>query len=339
LAQAKWYLPPIERHELKTLMRRRNGPAIRDTLIWLASMAICAALAVKFWGHWFAIPFFIVYGFLYGSASDSRWHETAHGTAFETDWMNDAVHLLACVMIMREPVVWRWSHARHHTDTLIVGRDPEIAHPRPTNVAGVLLDLFALRHAAITLYKLALHSRGLLTGEEATFIPQAEHRRVYVAARVGLLLLAMVIGTCFAVGSILPALLVGLPTIYGAALGVFFSTTQHAGLAEDVLDHRLNSRTVYMNPVFRFLYWNMNYHLEHHLFPTVPFHALPRLHQVAKRHCPAPYTSCWAAYREIFPALARQTNDSGWFVLRQLPPSDDLEPREKRARPLMASGA
>ena len=50
---------------------------------------------------------------------------------------------------------------------------------------------------------------------------------------------------------------------------------QHGGLAEDVLDHRLNSRTVYMNPVSRWIYWNMNYHVEHHMFPMVPYHALP----------------------------------------------------------------
>ena len=61
-----------------------------------------------------------------------------------------------------------------------------------------------------------------------------------------------------------------------------FGLTQHAGLAEDVLDHRLNSRTVYMNPVFRFLYWNMNYHVEHHMFPMVPYHALPALHAEMK---------------------------------------------------------
>ena len=48
---------------------------------------------------------------------------------------------------------------------------------------------------------------------------------------------------------------------------------QHGGLADNVTDHRLNSRTVYMNPVSRFIYWNMNYHVEHHMFPMVPYHA------------------------------------------------------------------
>ena len=44
----------------------------------------------------------------------------------------------------------------------------------------------------------------------------------------------------------------------------------HGGLAEDVVDHRLNSRTFYFNPIGRFIYLNMNYHIEHHMFPMVP---------------------------------------------------------------------
>ena len=76
-----------------------------------------------------------------------------------------------------------------------------------------------------------------------------------------------------------------LPSIYGGWLYLVFGLTQHAGLAEDVLDHRLNSRTVYMNPVLRFLYWNMNYHVEHHMFPMVPYHALPKLHEEMKPYC------------------------------------------------------
>ena len=41
-----------------------------------------------------------------------------------TRWMNDAVYQIACFMIMRNPVTWRWSHTRHHTDTIIVGARP-----------------------------------------------------------------------------------------------------------------------------------------------------------------------------------------------------------------------
>jgi fatty acid desaturase len=76
-----------------------------------------------------------------------------------------------------------------------------------------------------------------------------------------------------------------------------------------------------MNPFFRFVYWNMNYHVEHHMFPMIPYHALPKLHAAIKADCPTAYPSTIAAYREILPALARQLRDPTYFVKRELPSS------------------
>jgi fatty acid desaturase len=319
LAQARGYACPIDSAQLRRLMRRRDRPAIRDTSIWLGALALSAALGIHYWGSWAAVPCFAVYGLLYGSAADSRWHECGHRTAFKTRWMNGVIYQIACFMLLREPTVWRWSHIRHHTDTLIVGRDPEIAVPRPPSLLDLGLNVLALKSTAASLRKLAVHVCGRLTPEECTFIPSRERWKVPWVARLWLCIIAAVFVTCVAMHSLLPAMLIGLPTIYGACLLQFFGLTQHAGLAEDVLDHRLNCRTVYMNRVFRFLYSNMNYHLEHHMFPSVPYHALPALHELIRADCPPPYPSCWAAYREIFAAVARQRRDPAWQVTRPLP--------------------
>jgi fatty acid desaturase len=88
--------------------------------------------------------------------------------------------------------------------------------------------------------------------------------------------------------SAIPFLLIGGPRIYGCWHFIMTGLLQHGGLAEDVLDHRLNSRTVYMNPVSRFIYMNMNYHVEHHMFPMVPYYNLPKLHELIKHDCHAP---------------------------------------------------
>ena len=45
-----------------------------------------------------------------------------------------------------------------------------------------------------------------------------------------------------------------------------------------------------MNPISRFVYWNMNYHVEHHMFPMVPYHALPALHAEIKRRSARAHT-------------------------------------------------
>lgn len=335
LGSAIWYSSPVPRKRMKELMRRKDGPAIRDTLLWFACLAGFGGLGVALWGSWWAIPAFAVYGVFYCSASDSRWHECGHRTAFATRWMNDAVYQMACFMILREPTPWRWSHTRHHTDTIVVGLDPEIGVPRPPSLRNLLLSVFALRHVPRELGRVLLHATGRMLPEEQAYVPRREEWKVFLVARIWLALFAAVIAASVALRSVLPLVLIGLPSVYGAWMYLMFGLTQHAGLAEDTLDHRLNSRTVYMNKVFRFIYWNMNYHVEHHMFPMVPYHALPALHEAMKADTPAPYRGVIAAYREIIPAILRQRRDPSYFVRRALPPSAQPSP-EREAMKLAA---
>ena len=60
----------------------------------------------------------------------------------------------------------------------------------------------------------------------------------------------------------------------------------------------------------------MGYHVEHHMFPLVPYHALPRLHELVKADMPRPIMGCVEAYREIIPAVLRQAKDPNYFVRR-----------------------
>ncbi len=319
LKSAEWYHSDISRKEMKELMKRSDGPAIRDTIIWLGSMIILAAVAVWLWPSWWAALPLAAYGVLYGSATDSRWHECGHGTAFKTPWMNDVVYQIACFMIMRNPTRWRWSHARHHTDTLIVGLDPEIAVMRPPALARTLLAFVGVLDSWVALKTMVLNSAGIISDEEKSFIPEPERPKVIFEARVWFAIYAATIALALYLNSWLPILLVGTPRLYGAWHHIMTGLMQHGGLAEDVLDHRLNSRTVYINPVSRFIYWNMNYHVEHHMFPMVPYHALPKLHALIRNDLPEPTPSIWACYREMIPIWARQLRGENVFIKRALP--------------------
>ena len=160
---------------------------------------------------------------------------------------------------------------------------------------------------------------GHIGPEEKTFLPQSEYSGVILRARIYLLIYAGVLGLTLWQRSLLPLMFIGLPALYGSWLNPIYAHTQHAGLAENVLDHRLNCRTFYTNPVNRFLYLNMNYHVEHHMFPLVPYHNLPKLHEIVRPDMPTPCQSLWAAWREMIPALWRQAKDSTYFVQRTLP--------------------
>ena len=309
LAGAEWYRSPVARDELLALMQRRDSPAAWHTVLWLALTVLAGWWLVATWLSWWTLPAALVYGTLYGSASDARWHECGHRTAFRTKWANDVVYHLASFMDVREPVSWRWSHHRHHADTIVVGRDPEIAYQRPIRFWKVFADAFGILSTTAEFRKYATNARGRLTAAEADYVPPREAGRAVFWGRVHVAIWLTTIVWSVVTTSILPLMVIGLPSLYGRWLLVVFGTTQHAGLAEDVLDHRLNTRTVLMNPILRFLYLNMNYHLEHHMFPAVPYHNLPRLHALIGPDLPPPYRGLLHAYRDIVPALWRQRTD------------------------------
>lgn len=321
LASAEWYHTDVPRKAMKALMQRSDGPAMRDTAIWLGGLLLSAAGGVALWGTWWCVPFFFVYGTLYGSASDSRWHECGHGTAFKTRWMNDAVYQVASFMLMRNPVTWRWSHARHHTDTIIVGRDAEIAVMRPPDLLRTACNFIGLFDVWHSMAALLGNAAGTITPDEQSFIPESERGKAIAAARAHIGIYALTLVLSLVLRSWLSLMLIGLPRMYGCWHMVMVGLLQHGGLADDVTDHRLNSRTVYMNPVSRFIYWNMNYHVEHHMFPMVPFHALPQLHELIKHDLPPANTSILDAYREMVPAFLRQLRNEDYFLKRDLPPT------------------
>lgn len=319
LANAEYFAATIDPDRLRELQTRSNGRAALDVVLWLALLVGAGALAyVSIWS-WWSIPAFLAFGALYGGAADARWHECSHGTAFRSMWANDIVYHLASFMLWRGPTVWRWSHYRHHTDTIIVGRDAEIVFQRPGSVPRALFAFTHLQGGPLMFWRLVKHSIGQIDDDAKNFVPETEHRRVVWESRIIVGVIAAVAIWSIVSWSIVPLMFIGLPTIYGAWLVVFFGITQHAGMREDVLDHRYSTRSVYMNPVFRFLYLNMNYHVEHHLLPSVPYRALPALHDEIKDQLAPAKPNTVAAYREIFRALSEQNADPTWELPLDVP--------------------
>ncbi|RBW62110.1 fatty acid desaturase family protein [Ruegeria sp. A3M17] len=328
LSAAEWYHSDVPRKKLKSLMKRRDAPAIHDTVIWIALHFVFAAGGLYFWGSWLCVPFWFAYGVVYGSACDSRWHECGHGTAFRTRWMNDIVYHIASFQIMRNPVNWRWSHARHHTDTLIVGRDPEIAWMHPISLVLKALAFVGIVDTWTSLKTLMRNAMGNLSQEERDYIPESQWPKAVFWARLHIAIYAAVLVVSLVMlvsgagwKSLIPILLIGGPRVYGCWHFVMTGLLQHGGLAENVLDHRLNSRTLYMNPISRWVYWNMNYHIEHHMFPMVPYYSLPALHDLIKDDLPPPNTSIWDGYREMMGSVMKQRVDPNHAIRRSLPPT------------------
>lgn len=318
LAAAEWYHTDVPRKDMKALMARSDNRAIRDTALYYGLM-ICFALAgIALWPSWWSAPFWFAYATLYASGADSRWHEAGHGTAFKSRWMNRVVYQIACFCLLRNPIVWKYSHARHHSDTIIVGRDPEIITMRPPDLMKVAL-LFLGWDTLQQFFRMFRYAFGGINAEEATFIPEQEQHKASIIARIWVVIFGATLLTAISLGSILPFMVLFGPVFIGSWHYIMTGLLQHTGMADNVIDHRLNSRTVYMNPVSRFIYWNMNYHVEHHMFPMVPYHALPALHETIKHDLPEPNHGILEAFGEVFRALKIQLSDPEYRIEKTLP--------------------
>ena len=209
LADAEWYRSPIPREKMRELLVRKDGPAMRDTFLWFGLILGSGYLVFLWWGSWFVVFPYIVYSVLYASTSDSRWHEAGHGTAFKTNWMNNLLYEISSFMVFRQSSVWRWSHARHHSDTIIRGRDPEIAVPRPPQLRKIILTFFGISSAIPEMKKLLSHASGRIDAEVATYVPESEYKKVFFKARLYVSVFLLVIALSIIFGTILPLMYIG----------------------------------------------------------------------------------------------------------------------------------
>jgi len=316
----EWYAAPIPRKELKQFARRRDLPGILHFGGYFAVLTATGVCAYLLYGTWYLFwPVFLVYSMIF-AFSEAAWHETVHGTAFNSRWLNKMVNFVTSFMGHRDVVFSTWSHAVHHSYTSFKETDPEIQAPRPPNLFAIIVNFTRFQGSMVQLSMILQHAFGRVTPLARRIVPKSDRHKLKWNARLFLALYAALIGWCCWAGSWLPVLFLFLPRFFGAWLLESVVTMQHPGLAEDVWDHRLNTRTVIIPKWVQFLYFNMNYHIEHHMYPLVPFHALEKLHDRVKDYYPKTYQGYWSVYRDLVPTLVKQVKDPDYHIHQELPP-------------------
>ena len=319
----KWHRCTVNKVEFKKLCEKSDWAGFKHILIYFGVLFFTGYLAYVTWGTWWSLGFFLIYGNIY-ACSDSIWHETGHKTAFKSKFWNNFFYQIASYMDNFEPIRWRWSHFKHHSHTAF--DDPydfEIVIKKPTDLFSFFSHFIPFAPMLIfykTLqFETIKHAVGLTTPVMEQCIPKKERSKCRNFARIhlGIWLITITISVIYQTW--LPVLFVVLPGFYGKTLIALFGLMQHAGLHENIKDHRLSTRTVYLNPIFSFLYWHMEYHIEHHMFPTVPSHNLPKLHNLIKNQMPKAKNGLWSAYKEIIPAIFKQAKNPNYKIQLSIP--------------------
>ena len=283
------------------------------------ALIVSGYLAYITWGTWWAVFWFFIYGTIY-TFSVCNWHETVHRTAFKTRWINEIFYHISSFMCDFEGFRWRWSHTFHHTYTLQTegDYDHEIQVSRPTELVWFFLNFVPFSdllfpHRLIK-FEVLKHAFGFFSPVVQITAPEKQKSKILWNSRLYVLIWFVVIIVSIVYGTILPILYIILPSYYGKPIWFTVNVTQHLGAALDKKDHRLSSYSVRINPILSFLYWHMEYHLEHHMFPTVPSYNLRKLQNIIKDQIPKPFPNLFSFYKQVLPVVIKQaTNPAEYF--------------------------
>jgi fatty acid desaturase len=206
-------------------------------------------------------------------------HETGHRTLFASNQLNDFVgNWLAGYWVFSNKETYMRVHLKHH-QSAGTEADPDLGNYRN----------FPVSHSSLK-RKFVRDLTGQVGWRRIKYIYRAlknvqsldPQNRQYLLRSIGLNAAMLLVLAAF-----------GQAWLYLVWIAAFMTThmmivrirqiAEHAGVPDNFsADPRLNTRTLYINPLERLLIapHRVNYHLEHHMLASVPIYRLQKLHRL-----------------------------------------------------------
>ncbi|YAG16775.1 Fatty acid desaturase [Nostoc sp. DSM 114161] len=267
--------------ELSVLNPRYNWKGLVQLAGHLAVMGCSGYMWGMNFGNWLlAIPALTIYGFSVASMF-APLHECAHRTAFANNRLNEIVAWCAGLLSFYNSTFFLYYHNRHHRYTRVPDKDPELNEPKPSDLGQYFLIISGLPW---WLGKISGHFRAALGQlDDYPFLTQTARSEIIRSTRWQLAVYAGAIAISIAADQPWFFLYWLLPLLVGQPILRFILLAEHTGCTLDA-NLLTNTRTTLTLFPVRFLMWNMPFHAEHHLYPSIPFHALPTAHQQLSSH-------------------------------------------------------
>ena len=343
-----WYRCKLEQPLLSQLMRKSDARGFAQAIPQLLLFAITGTLAYLAFrqfelshGPW-ALLLLLLALFLHGTHASFfggiAGHELGHKTPFATQFWNAFFLRIFSFLSWFDYTGYRASHIRHHQATTHTDHDGEVVLPQGLDWHGIKFVLGALTFSPTNLFKLLRFWIGAATGNlrhdgffKARWLQQVipesntelrheirQWARIVLLGHLALAAIFITTGHWFLI------IIVNLGSFYCGWLVHLCAAPQHVGLCPNAPDFRLCCRTYTCSWLPGFLYWNMQYHVEHHMFPAVPFYNLPRLRAALLHDLPPAPHGLWATWQELLPIMRRQREDPKYVFVPHLPSNDGI---------------
>ncbi|NLF30060.1 MAG: hypothetical protein GX591_04135 [Planctomycetes bacterium] len=290
-----WVRVDIAPEDLRRFTRRSDALRLAHALGFLGLLAVTGTAAYLAFsqGRWVLMALALyAHGLIYAHFGAAL-HELGHHTVFASGWLTKAMLTLYGLLYWPwNPYLYRLSHVHyHHRYTLHQGSDgedtPNYVELSPRIAVRLFLPSLQFRSLAQNLGRLLTlkptskgwRGRGYELDAWERFVLQraseAERRQVCRFSVLVLAVHAAFVAACLATGQWFGLLLVTVAPFYGPAFHNFLcGTHQHACCQANHPDFRVSCGDAVLDPLSSFLYWHMEYHIEHHMFAGIPCYRL-----------------------------------------------------------------
>lgn len=352
--KVKWYRCPIDKAVLRDLMQPTDLQGWIQAGGHLAIFAVTGGLVLTLFSQqiWFGFALAL---FVHGTSASFfkgiAAHELGHGSVFKTKSLNWFFLRFYSLISWHNFHEYAVSHTYHHRYTLHPDGDREVLLPQfavfsPLHVLQILTVNFLggpMTSGMIPIIggtirtALGGHGNSVVTSEWSTALyttHAGERRKAVNWARLLLLFHGGVIAFAFVFELWALPLVLTFQQFTANWLKLLVGMPMHGGLRSNVSDFRKCVRSIMLDPISEFLYWRMNWHLEHHMYAGVPCYNLKKLHRLVADDMPEPRTLL-GAWREMREIRRRQETDPGYEFDTPVPATKAKPDAE--ADPLAAS--
>ena len=256
------------------------------------------------WFLVFAFIYFQVFHFL-GMAGLS--HELLHNNVFRTSLFNRIFYKLFSLLSWNNAEYFYITHWDHHRYTL-GDQDPKDLFTAKLSFLRLFgWMIFDIQGFYRRIYYFVLNAFGIVPK-----LKKSQIKKVQKFAILTLMFHSIVFVFSILTGNYFLVLFINLAPFIFTFLNKFLAISQHYGLENlqsGVFDDYLNNtRSINLGKVLSFFYANMNYHVEHHLFPAVPFYNLPKIQQIIIREESVNYVCSMKSFLLFFLDHQRSTH-------------------------------
>lgn len=199
-------------------------------------------------------------------------HDAVHGILFKSKLANDWVGNFMMLPFWGTFITFKEDHLKHHQHTRTLN-DPDRISPVERSFMNYLIFyLYFFLGAFLSM----IHFNFIYPFKEF----RGKKLKIHLISAVLYVAVYVIIFSLASIYHFWPAVLDCwlIPLIFFGIFNSWRFVPEHYGVGWDT-DLIHSTRTITSNRFVRFFWNNINYHIEHHMYPAVPWYNLPKLHK------------------------------------------------------------